>query len=181
MPKAYKDTEETSLYGERARKDSPRIRAIGDIDELNSFVGVAASAAEDREIKEILRRIQNDLLVAGADLATPMEIKEKRERISEGEIRFLEETISGMEKEFPPLAKFILPGGSAEASLMHACRSICRRAERSVVSLKRDEEINVFVFVYINRLSDLFFALARLANKRKGVKDEEWAYSKPRK
>jgi len=175
MPKVYQDKEETHLYGGTARKDSLRIEAIGNVDELNSFIGLAISQTADKEIKEILKDMQRDLLAVGADLATPLSVREKRERIGEKDVKRLEEIIAKLESELSLLTKFILPGGSKEASLLHVCRAICRRAERSVVSLKKQEEINRFAFVYINRLSDLLFTLARIANKRKGVKDEEWS------
>lgn len=172
--KIYQDKEETSLYGRRTRKDSVRIGVIGTLDELNSFVGLAVSRFDDGEIKQILKEVQRNLFVAGADVATPFDITEKHERISLKEVTKVEETISRLESELEPLNKFILPGGSREAAVLHICRTICRRAERSIVALKMHEEINHFVFVYINRLSDLLFTLARLANQRKGVNDEEW-------
>ncbi|MBS3053285.1 MAG: cob(I)yrinic acid a,c-diamide adenosyltransferase [Candidatus Aenigmarchaeota archaeon] len=126
------------------------------------------------EIKNILKEVQRDLFVAGADVATPFDITEKHQRISHDDVKRLEDHISRLENELEPLNRFILPGGSREAAVLHICRTICRRAERSIVALKAHEELNNYVFVYINRLSDLFFVLARAANKRKGAKDEEW-------
>lgn len=174
MPKAYQDKEETALYGGAARKDSLRIGVIGTVDELNSFIGLAVAVTEDAEIRGTLRKVQGDLFAIGADLATPLDAKEKHARIGAEEVQQVEEIIAAAEQELPPLTKFILPGGTREAALLHICRSVCRRAERAVVALKKQEDVNNFVFVYINRLSDLFFALARLANKRKSVKDETW-------
>ena len=174
MPKAYQDKEDTSIYGGKASKDSLRIQAIGDVDELHSFVGLAASRSENQEIREILKQVQNELFVLGADLATPADVKEKRQRTSEAEVKRLEETIAKMEKELPHLTHFILPGGTAEASLLHVCRSVARRAERSVIKLKKQEEVNEQTFRYLNRLSDFFFTLARLANKLSGQEDETW-------
>lgn len=173
MPKAYQDKEDTDLYGCRAGKDSLRVEAIGNIDELNSFAGLAVSRIEDSEMKGILKEIQSRLFATGADLATPPDAG-RSERITGEDVKRLEEIIIKIESELPPLARFILPGGSEEAALLHACRTVCRRAERSLVALKKKEEINNFAFVYVNRLSDLFFALARTANRRKGVNDEEW-------
>lgn len=172
--KIYQDKEETSLYGRRTRKDSVRIGVIGTLDELNSFVGLAVSIFDDGEIKQVLKEVQRNLFVAGADVATPFDITEKHERISLKEVTKVEETISRLESELEPLNKFILPGGSREAAVLHICRTICRRAERSIVALKMHEELNNYVFMYINRLSDLFFTLARIANKRKGIEDEKW-------
>ncbi len=172
--KIFQDKEETSLYGRRTRKDSVRIGVIGTLDELNSFAGLAASRFDGGEIKQILKEVQRDLFVAGADVATPFDITEKHQRISHDDVKRLEDYISRLESELEPLNKFILPGGSREAAVLHICRTICRRAERAIVALKTHEELNNYVFVYINRLSDLFFTLARIANKRKGVEDEKW-------
>lgn len=172
--KIYQDKEETSLYGRRTRKDSARIGVIGTLDELNSFVGLAVSRFDDGEIKNILKEVQRNLFVVGADVATPFDITEKHERISLKDVAKVEETISRLESELEPLNKFILPGGSREAAVLHICRTICRRVERAIVALKMHEELNNYVFVYINRLSDLFFILARVANKRKDVEDEKW-------
>ncbi len=172
--KIYQDKEETSLYGRRTRKDSVRIGVIGTLDELNSFVGLAVSRFDEGEIKRILKDVQRDLFVAGADIATPFDITEKHERIKHDDVKKLEDYISRLEAELEPLNKFILPGGSREAAVLHICRTICRRAERAIVALKMHEEINNYIFIYINRLSDLLFTLARIANKRKGVEDEKW-------
>jgi len=165
----------TDLWsGERVRKDDLRVEAYGTIDELDSVLGEAKHWLKRDDCRRIVEEVQRDLFVAGADVATPFDITEKHQRISHDDVKRLEDHISRLENELEPLDRFILPGGSREAAVLHICRTICRRAERSIVALKAHEELNNYVFVYINRLSDLFFVLARAANKRKGAKDEEW-------
>lgn len=170
------DKGETSLFGgKRVSKDELRIEAYGTVDELNSVVGVARTFVENKRIGEILGIIQNQLFVLGADLATPDDVKSTAiKRISVGDRTSLEETIDEIEEQLEPLESFVLPGGSRGASLLHHARTVCRRAERRVVSLKKRGETSEQTVIYLNRLSDLLFVLARFENKNSGIKDHPW-------
>jgi len=164
------DTGLTSLIGgKRVSKDSSRVDAYGEIDELNAVLGVARSEAKDREIKRLISTIQNDLFIIGADLASPMDIRAPR--IKPVSIRRLERTIDKFLKELNPLKEFILPTGSGGGHYLHLARTVSRRAERSIVKLNREEKINENVLKYINRLSDLLFVMARIENKRSGFEE----------
>ncbi|MBI4276742.1 cob(I)yrinic acid a,c-diamide adenosyltransferase [Candidatus Uhrbacteria bacterium] len=180
MPWVFKkahlgDRGETSLHvGPRVSKDSLRVTAYGEVDELNSFLGLARTGTENDAVKELLKTVQNDLFIIGADLATPIGLKADALRITAEHVRYLETTMDSFTEQLEPLSRFILPSGSATASLLHACRTICRRAERSVVALKKEEAVNEEVIRYLNRLSDLLFVLARIENKRAGVEEEFW-------
>lgn len=168
------DKGKTHLFGgKKVDKDSMRIEVIGSIDELNSFVGLARSRIEDKMVNEILEKIQRDLFAIGADIASPKD-SAYITRLIEKDVEEIEGIIKDVNEDLAELKGFILPSGSPEASLIHICRSICRRAERRLVALKKEESINDIVMVYINRLSDLFFSLARYMNSRKGVHDELW-------
>jgi cob(I)alamin adenosyltransferase len=152
--------------GSRAGKDTPRMAAIGDVDELNSAIGVAALHA-DGEMLNHLRAIQNDLFDLGADLATPGDDFEPSEmvlRIIKSQIDRLEHEIDAMNAAMPPLSSFILPGGSPLAAQLHIARTIARRAERAAVHAARDVPVNPRALVYLNRLSDWLFVAARAAN-----------------
>lgn len=172
------DKGETGLFGgERVPKDSIRIEAYGTIDELNSFVGLAIIDIKNKEIKELLGKIQNQLFTISADLATPENKKDKKLNISRTPEEFyieIENAIDKFENQLTPLKNFILPGGSKGAALLHTCRTICRRAERRVVKLKNVENINENISIYLNRISDLFFVLARYENFSSGVPDSKW-------
>ena len=171
------DKGETGLFGgERIDKSSLRVKAYGEVDELNSFLGLASSRIEDKEISNLLKKIQNDLLVIGSDLATKFNslVESKIRRITYDEVTHLEKHIDKFTYELNPLTKFILPSGNPGSSLLHICRTVCRRAERSVVELNKKENINPDIIKYLNRLSDLFFTLARVVNKRNNVEDEIW-------
>ena len=172
------DGGEASLFGgERVYKDSLRLEAYGTADELNSFLGLARSYRDgvDQEIDNMLDEIQSDLFVLGADLAAPSsKEKDRTARIESKDIERLEEWIDRAEEELTPLKNFILPSGSPAASALHLARTVCRRAERRVVSLSHDEKVGEQVIVYLNRLSDLLFVLARLANQRAGVEEFKW-------
>ena len=174
------DTGETSLFtGERVLKSHSRIEAYGMVDELNSWLGLLLISIPDKEIQAILKTIQNNLFVVGADLATPeLELSgvppKNIRRISKDNTHQLELWIDQYEKELPPLKHFILPGGSENAARMHIGRCICRRTERSVVFLGSQETINREVIKYLNRLSDLLFILARIINHRNGTQESEW-------
>ena len=165
----------TSLYGgEKIAKDSLIVDAYGTIDELNTFVGLARARIDDDDIKNLLRDAQKDLLNIGSDLATPLDKQPLVERISKDKILELEKIIENYEKELQPINRFVVPGGSPESALLHIIRSIARRAERRLVTLKKEREINENIAMYLNRLSDLMFTLARVMNKRKGFSDELW-------
>jgi cob(I)alamin adenosyltransferase len=173
------DGGETGLFGgRRVRKDDPRVAAYGDVDELNSALGLAAALLADEELTAGIREVQRDLLALGADLATPPDASPgaaaRAVRIAPGRAASLEEWIDRCEAENVPLTKFILPGGHPGAAALHLCRTVCRRAERAVVSLAATEEVNPAAVVYLNRLSDLLFVLARRVNRRSGVEEPQW-------
>lgn len=155
--------------GSRVRKDSLRIEAIGTVDELNSAVGVLATEPLDADIGALLARIQHTLFDLGGELSVPGFALVKGEQVA-----FLEEALDGFNDNLPPLKDFILPGGSRAASLCHVARAVCRRAERDVVSLAREEAVSEPVRHYLNRLSDLLFVLCRELNRRAGVHDVLW-------
>jgi len=171
------DTGETSLFGgKRVPKDAQRIDAYGTVDELNSMLGVVRSMQPHRDIDAILQRIQEDLFVLGADLATPPKKSSgKIPRIETSHAENLEKIIDSLESHLEPLTRFILPGGSPIGAQLQAARTVCRRAERLVVKLSREEEIGSPPLVYLNRLSDLLFVLSRYANHLAGVKETPWA------
>ncbi len=170
------DKGDTSLFGgQRVPKDALRIEAYGTVDELNSVLGIVRADNQEKEIDSIIRRIQNDLFVLGADLATPRSQRSKSiKRIDANDSRHLEKTIDQLEEHLKPLKTFILPGGSSVASRLHFARTVCRRAERSVVRLSRNEDIGEGITIYLNRLSDLLFVLARYANHTAGVSEIKW-------
>lgn len=168
------DRGETGLFGgPRVKKSHPRIAAYGSVDELNASLGQARSLNDHADLDRILARIQNDLFEVGALLATP-QAGPAAGRLRPEDVAFLEETIDRFDRELPPLRDFILPGGSPLASVFHLARTVCRRAEREIVGLMESEPIAPEVVVYMNRLSDLLFVLARWANLKKGRTDIYW-------
>ena len=172
------DSGETGLWGGlRVSKDSLRVHAYGTVDECNAAIGVAraalGAAQQIAELDAALAHIQDQLFVVGADLATPGAAA-SIPRVGPGEIAFLEQTIDALEGELEPLRQFILPGGTLVAAQLHLARTICRRAERCVVSLAQAEPVGEHVGVYLNRLSDCLFVLARAANARAGMPDVPW-------
>lgn len=169
----------TALFGGgRVAKDHPRVEAYGDVDELNAALGLARSIEMMPRIDEVLVPVQRDLFAIGALLATPDREKMREQltkaRIDEERIAELERAIDGCDAELEPLRSFILPGGTPKASALHVARTICRRAERRVVTLQHAEELPDLVVIYLNRLSDLLFMLARVANKRAGAGEVTW-------
>jgi cob(I)alamin adenosyltransferase len=173
------DSGDTGLFGGgRVSKDDPRVEAYGDVDELNAVLGLARSAELMPRIDEVLVPIQRDLFSIGALLATPdrekMQQHLTKARISEERIAELEHAIDACDRELEPLKAFILPGGTQKAAALHVARTVCRRAERRVIHLQRDVEIPQIVVVYLNRLSDLLFTLARFANTRAGAGEVTW-------
>ncbi len=172
------DKGDTGLFGgDRVSKSSERIEAYGTLDELNSFTGMAVAEAKDKEVKKLLEKIQNELFTVGSDLATPDIEKNKKLNIVRVPEKFCtdaEKAIDYFEEKLEPLKNFILPGGSKSSALLHVCRSVCRRAERRVVKLKKSEKIGENIIIYLNRLADLFFVLARYENKAVGLSDTKW-------
>jgi cob(I)alamin adenosyltransferase len=173
------DKGDTGLFGGgRVGKDDPRVEAYGEVDELNAALGLARSIELMPRIDEVLVPLQRDLFSLGALLATPdldrMRQHLDKARIDEERIAQLERAIDAGESELEPLRAFILPGGTPKAAALHVARTICRRAERRVVALRRDTELPELVVIYLNRLSDLLFVLARVANRRAGAGEVTW-------
>lgn len=172
------DRGETSLVGgRRVRKDSPRVEAYGDVDELNSLLGLTRAHLADSPANRLLAEIQNELFTVGADLASPLEIAAPR--ITPDHIARLEKAIDEWNRTLPPLREFILPGGTVPGALLHLARAVARRAERRVVRLIAEEPTNEYVLVYLNRLSDLLFVLARAVNREAHVAEEEASFASP--
>jgi cob(I)alamin adenosyltransferase len=172
------DTGETALFGGgRVSKDHPRTSAYGDVDELNSAIGVVRATAPAL-FDELLDGIQRDLFAIGGRLATPEPEKVAKAMakavLPPERVETFERTMDEAEGELPPLRAFVLPGGTPKAAALHLARTVCRRAERGVVRLAREEGVPAEILVYLNRLSDLLFTLARLANHRAGVGDTTW-------
>ena len=159
---------------DRVEKHSPRIEAYGSVDEVNALVGAARPTGED-DVDDILREVQNHLHVVQADFANP-DPDEDDPVVREGHVDFLEDTIDDADDELEPLTAFILPGGGDSGAALHHARAVCRRAERRAVALGHEEAINETAIVYLNRLSDALFTLARLVNQREGVPEENPEY-----
>lgn len=169
------DSGNTSLFGgERVSKSDKRINAYGTVDELNSFVGLAASHDLSEKGARYLRKVQESLLVLGADLATPPSKKARINRIGNEDIQFLEQAIDDMDETLETLKNFILPGGSQGGATLHVARTVCRRAERAAVTCKKTDDISDQSIKFLNRLSDFFFVLARYENKQAGIREETW-------
>ncbi len=173
------DEGDTGLFGGgRVGKDDTRVEAYGSVDELNAFLGMARSVELMPRIDEVLVPVQRDLFAIGALLATPdldkMQEQLAKARIDESRIAELERAIDAGEAELEPLRAFILPGGTPKASALHVARTVCRRAERRVVTLRREVPIPQLVVQDLNRLSDLLFVLARVANVRAGAGEVTW-------
>src|SRR5262245_13270600 len=173
------DTGETGLFGGgRVPKDHPRVQAYGDVDELNSALGLVRSTEPTSFMDELLQDVQRDLFSLGGHLATPdpRKVKEALEKadLSAQRIASFEQVMDDSDRELPPLRAFVLPAGTPKAAAFHLARTICRRAERNVVTLSHQEPVPPLFLIYLNRLSDLLFTLARLANHRAGVQDVTW-------
>ncbi len=160
--------------GEVVPKTHPRVVAYGEVDELNSYIGLIRSELPEglTSLDGVLREIQNDLFTLGGDLATPPNAPFELRRMDGDRVKWLEGLIDRYNSELPPLKEFVLPSGHRTAALFHVARTVCRRAERAVVKAMEMEEINPQVQVYLNRLSDLLFVLARWSNRRLGVEEE---------
>ena len=168
------DDGNTGLQGNyRISKSHPRIISYGAVDEVNAALGVVLSNLLDEDIRMILIEIQNDLFLVGADLSNP-NLNDVKNRVSLDMIEKLEHCIDKFESELPPLTNFILPGGDISASQLHYVRTVVRRAEAQTVQLSEKDEINSNCIKYLNRLSDMFFVMGRLINKRKNKDDIPW-------
>lgn len=173
------DKGDTGLIdGSRTPKSDLRIIAYGEVDEANSHIGFIISNIQRNsifdDIKKILLDIQQDLFVLGAELANPKSLKDDKMLVKKEMIFTIERSIDDFESELPPISYFILPGGTTESSLLHICRTVIRRAERSTVALSKKQKINHDILMYLNRLSDLLFVLARVTNKRQNCIDIPW-------
>jgi cob(I)alamin adenosyltransferase len=175
------DRGQTGLFGgRRVRKDSPRVEAYGTIDELNAALGVAAAALRQRKLVAVIQSIQNELFNIGAELASDRPVRRaKRETaafvLDSRKVAALEALIDEYDARVPPLRTFILPGGSEASAQLHLARTVCRRAERAVVTLAAKEPVNDAVLAYLNRLCDLLFALARYVSKADGKRELLWS------
>lgn len=188
------DKGETKLFGgKKVRKDSLRIRAYGEVDELNAVLGMALVHCPDPAIRELLLSLQNDLFTVGGDLATPIDGEGRRPkgdpaprrtgsraipRVEEAHVTRLETLIDRHDASLPPLTRFILPNGSPAGTLLHLARTVARRAERGVTALQQEETTNPVVLKYLNRLSDLLFVLARVMNHREGIPETHPTFEK---
>ncbi len=175
------DQGKTSLIGGvRIDKSDLALDVYGTIDELNSYLGYLQSKINTKAYHKILNRIQNQLFVLSAEIATPD--KEKRaqykEKITDNDIQFLEDTIDQLSGKLTPLKSFILPGGSERGAICHIARTVCRRAERLLVKWGKEQEIEPIWLKYLNRLSDLLFVIARYLNKIDGRQEFKWSWER---
>ncbi|MCV0430080.1 cob(I)yrinic acid a,c-diamide adenosyltransferase [Nitrosopumilus sp.] len=168
------DDGNTSLQGNlRISKSHPRILSYGTVDEANAALGIVLTNPLDKDIASILTQIQNDLFLVGADLSNP-NLNDVQNRVSLSMVEKLEQYIDQFESELPTLKNFILPGGDPSAAQLHYVRTVIRRAESQTVQLSEKDEINANCIKYLNRLSDLFFVIGRLINRRKNIPDIPW-------
>jgi cob(I)alamin adenosyltransferase len=160
----------------RVAKDSVRVEAYGTVDELNSVIGVVLASGVDRALRQPLERVQNDLFHLGSDLCVPEAEKESMPvpRIEARHVSMLEEWMDAWSEELAPLANFVLPGGAPAAAALQLARAVCRRAERRVVTLGRQEAVGAYAVQYLNRLSDALFVAARYENAKRGVAEPIW-------
>ncbi len=165
----------TSLFGGTAiKKNSVRLHAYGTVDELNSVLGLILAYNPEDRVSEIIIEIQKQLFVLGADLATLLSKRTKIKRISKNEIQIIENWIDELDAQLPELTSFILPGGSQAGSVLHLARTVCRRAERFTVELKDEGAVTDESIIYLNRLSDLLFVIARYENFKTGADEVKW-------
>lgn len=155
--------------GTRVSKDSPRVEAYGTVDELNSLIGLLLTHAQSGRIKDCLTGVQHRLFDLGGELCLPGHIAIKADHVRE-----LEQVLDDLNKDLAPLKDFILPGGSPAAAVCHVARAVCRRAERRIISLNKQEQISALIVQYLNRLSDLLFVIARTLNVQAGHQDVLW-------
>jgi len=164
------------LGGTRVPKDDVRVAAYGDVDETNAAIGLVLAHSRDARLARLLQQVQADLFALGAELA---DVRRKRDRkakaaVEQAMITRLEKEIDDRDRRLPPLRAFVLPGGTDAAAFLHFARTVCRRAERSVVSLARRSQVEPLTIVYLNRLSDLLFVLARYENHRRRRRERTW-------
>jgi cob(I)alamin adenosyltransferase len=174
------DSGDTGLFGgPRVRKDDVRIEAFGTVDELNAVLGMVRTEHSSHGLPELLESLQHDLFVIGAELATAEPGQHTMPAIGTADVERLEGCIDQYEADLAPLKQFILPGGSPTGATFHVARAVCRRAERRVITLQgtSDTEISATIVVYLNRLSDLLFVLARIANQQAGQPEIAWKNS----
>ena len=170
------DKGETGLGdGSRVAKDSARIAALGDVDELNSSIGLLLAEPLPETVRIVLVAVQHDLFDLGGEIAVPGHTS-----LTQRQIARLEDTLDGWNRDLPPLKEFILPGGAHPAALAHLARTVCRRAERSLVTLARTDGVSESARIYLNRLSDLLFVLGRVLNRAAGGSDVLWEQGKNR-
>jgi len=168
------DSGKTKIMGAHEMdKDAITFDAIGDVDELNSFIGLVINVT-DGETEDLLKDIQKDLFTIGAELAGSQRREDKSTNLDPQHVMRLEDVIFEIDQSLKPLNSFILPGGSKESSYLHVARAVCRRAERHVVKLKREKIINEDIIKYLNRLSYLLFLLARKINEKHGIDEHKW-------
>jgi cob(I)alamin adenosyltransferase len=168
------DKGETGLGdGARVPKDHPRVAAMGDVDELNSALGVLLAEELPKPLREALAPVQQDLLDLGGELSIP-----GHSLLKAGRVEALEQHLEAWNKKLAPLKEFILPGGSRAAAAAHLARTVCRRAERSVVALARKDKVSEGACQYLNRLSDLLFVAGRILNQAAGVGDVQWRHQR---
>ena len=174
------DRGDTALFGgRRVPKDHPRVEAYGTVDELNAALGVAAAAIRQRKLVATIQTIQNELFNVGAELASDPTARGRKKkdtvvRLDPAKVEWLEAPIDEYDARVPTLRTFILPAGSPAAPALHLARTVCRRAERTVVTLARDEPVSPAIIVYLNRLCDLLFVLARYLNKTDRRRELPW-------
>ncbi|MBI4293850.1 MAG: cob(I)yrinic acid a,c-diamide adenosyltransferase [Betaproteobacteria bacterium] len=161
--------------GSRTGKDSARIEAIGTVDELNSCLGLLLAEQLPQPIRDELQAVQNDLFDLGGELAVP-----GHAIMSDQQVKRIEAQVEGLNRELEPLKEFILPGGTRAAALAHVARTVCRRAERRIVAVARNEQVGIVARIYLNRLSDLMFVIGRTLNRAAGSGDVQWKPGKNR-
>ena len=163
--------------GSRVRKDDARVASYGEVDELNAVLGQVRAEAGPGELDRLVADVQRDLFAIGAQLADPRATvagRKPKAAVTGENVARLEQAIDAREKDLPPLRAFILPGGSPLGALLHAARTVCRRAERAVVALSRGQAVEPAVLAYLNRLSDLLFVVARHENQARGAAEDTW-------
>jgi cob(I)alamin adenosyltransferase len=176
------DGGESALFGGgRVRKDDPRLAAYGTLDELNALLGWFRSRNTEADLDDAARGAQEMLFALGAHLATPADARARAAlpALAPRDVEALESVIDRLEHELPPLAAFLLPGGTENAALLHLARTVCRRAERAVVAVHAAHGIDPVILPYLNRLSDLLFVMARAANRRAGRTESTWTGGRP--
>lgn len=162
------------IGGERVKKNDPRVEAYGTIDELNALLGVCRTFNKHDLLEIILQRLQQELFSLGAYLATPLHKKSASKNVTDLQVKQLEQWIDTLESRLEPLKNFIVPGGSTLSAHLHFARTVCRRAERAIVSLGKKEKMDTLLLPYINRLSDLLFIMARYGNFIEQNIEEKW-------